>query len=386
MLKIAVIDDGISTNKFTKLEFNMEIDNNCRVIEYCDKVQDNSHGTICAMIIKKYAPDASLGSIKILQTNTKRGYVNQLKKAIEWCIQNDISLINISLGSTQSYDYLILNECVENAYYHYGIIIVAALSNKHVASYPASFKSVIGVETHELLRGDMYYMKKNCIEGVNAIASSMHSIKNHISEVCNSYAAPLITAKVYQIMNEFGYRDIDKIKVILNDKSYKKLENYNPLDNPEIQIDKSVSDKIKPIKIPCIIIKEENIQDKLLSTLDKKFNLNGYSTLLILTDKIDTVDVSYHIIVKNLNDNLLKYISSKYEADIIIIGFNSSNNMKPKITCDILFYQEFAFDKFHNSLNQLRLDSDISYEIKIGYKSESNLVDYIYQKTIEHLV
>ena len=97
MIRVAVIDDGISMQKIKELDFNILIKENCE-IEYNNiKTQEFSHGTICALIIKKYAPKVSLGSIKILKTHGKRGYVNQFKKAIEWCIQNDISLINISL-------------------------------------------------------------------------------------------------------------------------------------------------------------------------------------------------------------------------------------------------------------------------------------------------
>ncbi len=385
MIKIAVIDDGISTDKIKELEFNIEIDNNCRIIEYYDKVQDNSHGTICAMIIKKYAPDALLGSIKILQTYTKRGYVNQFKKAFEWCIQHGISLINISLGSTQSYDYSILYECVKNAY-HNGIIMVAALSNKHVVTYPASFQNVIGVKTDQSLKDDMYYMKHNCIEGVNVAASSTHTIGNKRTDLCNSYAAPLITAKIYQIMNESGYRDIENIKIILNDKSFKKLESYDPLYYPKIPIDNIESEKIKPIEIPCIMIKVENIHDKLLCSLNNKFNQNGYSTLFILTDESDAADISCHVIAEELSDNTLAYIASKHEADLIIIGFDGANSTIPSITCDILFYQEFEYGKSFNPLKPLLLDSSISCELKVGYKSGNNLVEFIYQKTIELLV
>ncbi len=185
MLKIAVIDDGISNGKIEKLEFNIEIDNNCRITEYSDKAQDNTHGTICAMIIRKYVPDASIGSIKILQTNTKRGFVNQFKKALEWCVQHGISLINISFGSTQSYDYSSLFEYVKNAYQH-GIIMVAALSNKNIVTYPASFQNVIGVKTDQLLKDEMYFMNPNCIEGVNVVASSVHTIDYKRTYPCNS--------------------------------------------------------------------------------------------------------------------------------------------------------------------------------------------------------
>lgn len=378
MIKIAIIDDGISTSKINTLGFNIEISDKCEVIQNDNIVDEDSHGTICAMIVKKYAPDATLGSIKILKTYTRRGYVNQFRKAIEWCIYHDISLINISLGSTQSYDYSILYECVKNAY-HNGIIIVAALSNKHVVTYPASFQNVIGVETHQLLRDDMYYIKQNSFTGVNIIASSVHGIGNEITNLCNSYAAPLITAKVYQIMNEFGYKDVETIKTILNDKSYKKLEGYDPLYNHKIMVDKIDDKEIKPIGIPCIMIKVEDVHDSLLYSLNNKFNQEGYSTLFMLTDEVDTTDISCHVIIEELSDNTLAYIASKYDADLIIIGFDGTNGMISSVTCDILFDQAFE-----NNETQL-LKGNISYEVKVGYKSGSYLDEYIYQKTIKLL-
>lgn len=384
MIKIAVIDDGISTAKFSKLEFNIEVDIRGKVSEYYHSVQDNSHGTMCATIIKKYAPDSLIGSIKILKSYTKQGYVCQLKKAIEWCIQTNISLINISLGSTQSYDYPVLFKCINNAYDN-GIIIVAALSNKQVVTYPASFRNVVGVKTCPLLKDDMFYMNQTCNEGVDIIASSTHNIGNKISNLCNSYAAPLITAKVYQIMNEFGYRKIEDIKTLLNIRSFKKLENYNPYYYPKIgnYIFEIVENN--PIDIPCIIIKTENINDKFLSYLNSKFNLEGYNTLFIISGESDMADISHQIVVKELNDNKLSYIASKYEADIIIIGYDNANSMISNITCDILFYQNLDNYKNSNISIPLYIDKSIFFELYIEDNRDRNDVEFIYHKIIEHL-
>lgn len=384
MIKIAVIDDGISTNKIYELQFNIEIDEDGRIIENCNSVQDYSHGTICAMIIKKYAPDALLGSIKILKSNTKRGYVNQFNKALEWCIQHNIFLINISLGSTQSYDCSIIYECVKNAYNN-GIIIVAALSNKHVVTYPASFHNVIGVETDPLLIDDMYYMKPICIEGVNVVASSVHALDNKRTDQCNSYSAPLISAKVSKIMNEFGYLNIENIKLKLNENSLKKLEDYDPLFYPKGLFNSIESEKFKPIEIPSIMIKVENVQNKHVRSLNNKFNNNGYSTLFILSGESDIVETSY-VMANKLSDKTLSYIASKYDADLIIIGFDSVSSSISNISCDILFYEEFKYGSSLNLLNTLLIDNDISIESKVGYKGGSDLVQFIYQKTIELLV
>lgn len=383
MVKIAVIDDGISKNRIEELEFNIEIDKDCRIIEYSDNVQDNNHGTICAMIIMKYAPEALVGSIKILQTYTERGYVAQFKIALDWCIQNDISLINLSLGSTQSYDSSILYECIENAYKN-GIIIVAALSNKNVVTYPASFQNVIGVKTDPLLVDDMFYLKQNCIEGADVVASSKHNIENTITYACNSYAAPLITAKVNNIINQNGCRDIGQIKAALNSTSFKMIEGYDPYKSRNLITD--IENKYaKQIEIPCIIIKYENVNDKIPYLVNKMFNQNGYNTLLILTDKYIAPENPSIVITESLNDNTLAYISSKYDANIIIIGLADTNNKTININCDIFFCQETQDDQLTDNLNDSGSKRSISYELKVSYESGNSSIEYIYQKTTELL-
>ncbi len=191
----------------------------------------------------------------------------------------------------------------------------------------------------------------------------------------------MITAKVYLIMIEFGYRDVENIKIILNDRSFKKLEDYDPLYYPNVLINNNEDKKIKPIEIPCIMVIVENIHDKLLCSLKERFNRSGYNTLLILIDESHVLDTSYHIVAEELCNDTLVYIASKYEVDLIIIGLGDANSIIPSVSCDILFYHEFEYGE-----SNYLLCSEISYEFKIGYMMESYLVEFIYQKTTELLV
>jgi hypothetical protein len=68
-IRVAGIDDGISETLYNigRLDFDIEINHGLSA----DKRREYnpflaSHGTTCAAIIKKYAPNARLGSIKIL--------------------------------------------------------------------------------------------------------------------------------------------------------------------------------------------------------------------------------------------------------------------------------------------------------------------------------
>ena len=60
------------------------------------------HGTNCAMIIGLNCADAELYSYKLLD-NTGKGNVDDLKSAFDWCLMNNIRLVNLSFGTTHEY-------------------------------------------------------------------------------------------------------------------------------------------------------------------------------------------------------------------------------------------------------------------------------------------
>ncbi|MEK7743271.1 MAG: S8 family serine peptidase, partial [Elusimicrobiota bacterium] len=62
---------------------------------------------------------------------------------INWCVENKMQVINMSLGSSQSLGYL--NEAVQNAI-RAGVTVVAAAGNDSGAvNYPAAYPGVIAV-------------------------------------------------------------------------------------------------------------------------------------------------------------------------------------------------------------------------------------------------
>ena len=101
-VNIAVVDDGINENRYKtgKLIHNIEITRDLKVKprQGYDTFAP-SHGTTCAAIIKKAVPDALLSSLKILSDINRKGIRAQLVKAIEWCADNNINLINLSAGT-----------------------------------------------------------------------------------------------------------------------------------------------------------------------------------------------------------------------------------------------------------------------------------------------
>ncbi|MFR2620997.1 MAG: S8 family serine peptidase [Clostridia bacterium] len=92
------------------------------------------HGTICAMIIGLNCADAELYSYKLLD-NTGKGNVDDLKSAFDWCLMNNIRLVNLSFGTTHFKDKGIIRQLV-NQYANKGLIIIAATANSGVYGFP----------------------------------------------------------------------------------------------------------------------------------------------------------------------------------------------------------------------------------------------------------
>lgn len=152
-VKIAILDTGIDLSH-PDLQFVKGISfvPNARTIQ-----DEQGHGTHVAGIIAAknndigtvgVAPDAELYIVKVLNRYGE-GFQSSLIKGIEWAMQQDVDIINLSLGGTF---YVSALEEVINAAYRKGIIIVAAAGNRgnaagntNTVEYPAKFANVIAV-------------------------------------------------------------------------------------------------------------------------------------------------------------------------------------------------------------------------------------------------
>ncbi len=102
------------------------------------------HGTACAGIIHSIAPQAELHSVRVMGRDAA-GTLDQLLFGIAWAVDQDMDVINLSLGTVQKRSQDKLRELVDLAYFK-GQIVVAAANNQGVVSYPAHFASLIAVD------------------------------------------------------------------------------------------------------------------------------------------------------------------------------------------------------------------------------------------------
>lgn len=227
-LKIAVIDDGISQDLFEpELLGNIIINDDLSIKSYNMNSQI-SHGTICANIIYKYFPFLDFFSIKILSDNMT-GRSDKLYRALDYCLEQKIQVVHLSIGSHYAKDFIAMQKKI-NEVAEKGLIIICAAHNQDIISYPAYLSNVIGVkrDIHNELSEYELKLNKSITQGIEFTSFAKHKIYfNGEERICsnsNSYAAPMITAYVCEIIyNEcLSKLNVEQIKY----KLIQKCVNY----------------------------------------------------------------------------------------------------------------------------------------------------------------
>ena len=104
------------------------------------------HGTACAGVVRKLAPECELHSVRVLGGElTGAGPV--LLHGLRWAIEQGFEVINLSLSTTKTKFAPELRELADRAYFR-GCMLVASAHNMPVESFPWRFSSVLSVGSH----------------------------------------------------------------------------------------------------------------------------------------------------------------------------------------------------------------------------------------------
>lgn len=106
------------------------------------------HGTACAGIIKRHAPDVELHSIKVIGAGA-RGSSDELVRGLQWAIENKMHVVSASLGTLDRRSRDKISDLADEAYYA-GIVVVAAANNRGQTAYPANLSSVLAVDSEAM--------------------------------------------------------------------------------------------------------------------------------------------------------------------------------------------------------------------------------------------
>lgn len=182
-VKVAVIDTGVDyTHEDLKALYKGGYDFYNEDGAPMDDHWHGTHvaGTICAVTngvgYRGVAPMIELYAVKVLGADGS-GYWSDVIQGIDWCRQNGIEVINMSLGG-YSYSQA-LKEACDSAMAE-GITLVAAAGNAgsewgvDSVSYPAKFDSVIAVTATMIVEGD--YPPGTPIEDMKANMPAFASI------------------------------------------------------------------------------------------------------------------------------------------------------------------------------------------------------------------
>jgi len=113
------------------------------------------HGTAAAGIIHGLAPGAELLSIRVLGPDNRAKGLAFLA-ALEWAIESDASIVNLSLSSKSEALYADFHELADRAYFA-NVLLVSAANNVPGPSYPSLFAAVVSVAAHDVRDSDVWF-------------------------------------------------------------------------------------------------------------------------------------------------------------------------------------------------------------------------------------
>jgi hypothetical protein len=108
-----------------------------------DFVDRLGHGTATAAAVHEKAPDARLFAVKVFERELATT-VATLVRAIDWAVEREIRLVNLSLGTRNKLREPELAPAIERAVAG-GTIIVSAHEHEDRLWYPGSMPGVVGV-------------------------------------------------------------------------------------------------------------------------------------------------------------------------------------------------------------------------------------------------
>jgi len=224
-VKVAIIDSGIekdhpalekSVQGGVIVEWDAEERNKVRYVEDNDLIDLSGHGTACAGIIHAIAPDAELYSVRVLGRDMTAKAL-QFAGGLRWAIENEMQVVNLSLSTSRAEYYALFHELADQAYFN-NVVLVSAVNNIAVPSYPSLYSSVISVAAHDCPEPMTYYYNPSPPVEFGALGINVEvSWLNGSSCVTtgNSFAAPHIASVVALIRAKHPNLTPFQIKTVL---------------------------------------------------------------------------------------------------------------------------------------------------------------------------
>lgn len=175
------------------------------------------HGTACAGIVRQLAPDCYLHSVRVLGDRlTGKGPV--FAAGLRWAIDAGIQVVNMSLSTAKDDYHGLFHDLADEAYFA-GVVLVCAINNIPVASYPSEFAAVFSVAAHDRHDPEGFdYNPHPPVEfgapGIDVEVAWAGGAT--ITATGNSFAAPHITGLVARILGKHPGLTPFQVKTVLH--------------------------------------------------------------------------------------------------------------------------------------------------------------------------
>jgi len=196
-LTVAIIDSGVEASHpaiGTRLvrSVRVELDGDEARVVGDDGTDVVGHGTAAAGIIHAIAPGADLISIRVLGPDN-RGKGEAFLTALDWAIEQGVSVVNLSLSSKSEALYADFHALADRAYFS-NVLLVSAANNVPGPSYPSLFAAVVSVAAHDVRDPSVwFYNPEPPVEfGAYGIDVSVAWRGGRSVVTGNSFAAPHI--------------------------------------------------------------------------------------------------------------------------------------------------------------------------------------------------
>ncbi len=224
-VRVAVIDSGVDANHpavagavqgGVALVYDPAAEGEVRIVEGThDDVA--GHGTACAGILRRSAPEAAIYSVRVLGGNLRgRGLV--FARGLRWAIENGMDVVNLSLSTSKRDYFSVFHELADEAYFR-NMMLVSAVNNAAGPSYPSLYSSVFSVAAHE--RRDPFGFDYNPSPPIEFGAPGIDievpwTNGSTIRTSGNSFAAAHITGLVARILSKHPGLTPFQMKTILH--------------------------------------------------------------------------------------------------------------------------------------------------------------------------
>jgi subtilisin len=224
-VRVAIVDSGVESDhpvlqgaieSEVVIEYDPEAEGQVRFLT-CDEPQDfTGHGTACAGIIRRIAPEARLYSIRVLGRDLTTKAM-QFAAGVRWAIENNMQVVNLSLSTSRAQYYGLFHKLTDEAYFK-NVMLISAVNNYPVPSYPSLYSSVISVAAHDSPGPfTFYYNPSPPVEfGAPGIDIEVPWLnKSTCLTTGNSFASPHMAGIVALILSKHPHLTPFQVKTIL---------------------------------------------------------------------------------------------------------------------------------------------------------------------------